>query len=43
MKNLSLLLQISLQKDLVGLFFGLAEDDGPSMPSSIKIDDISNH
>ena len=38
MQNLSLLLQVCLQHDLVGLPLGLAEDDGSSVSSSVEVD-----
>jgi hypothetical protein len=39
-KNLGLLLEVGLQEDLVGLFLGLAEDDGAAVPTAIQVDDI---
>jgi hypothetical protein len=40
MQNLSLLLEIGLQKDLIGLSLRLTEDDGSTMTTSVKVDDV---
>lgn len=40
MQDLSFLLQVGLQKDLVGLLLGLAKDNGSAVPSTVKIYDI---
>lgn len=40
MQNLSLLLEIGLQKDLVCLSLRLTEDDGSTMTTSVKVDDV---
>lgn len=42
MKDLSLLFKISFKKDFIGFLFGLTEDDGSSVSSSVKIDNIGN-
>lgn len=42
MENLGLLLQISLEENFVGLFFGFAENNGPAVSAAIEVDDISD-
>jgi len=43
MQNLSLLLEISLEKNLIGFFLSLAENNGSTMSTSVKIDNICNN
>lgn len=42
MQYLRFLFKVCLEKDLIGFFLGLAEDDGASMPASVKVDNISD-
>lgn len=42
MEDLGFLFQVSLQEDLVGFLFGLAENDGSAMSSSIKVDNVGD-
>jgi len=41
-QNLSLLLQVGFQEDFVGFLFGLAENNGSSVSSSVKVDDVGD-
>jgi hypothetical protein len=41
-KNLSLLLQVGFEQDLIGLFLCLTENDGSAVSSSIKIDEVGD-
>lgn len=43
MEDLSFLFEISLKHDLIGFFLGLTEDDGPAVPATVKVDNISNN
>lgn len=43
MQNLSLLLQVRLESNIVGLSFGLTEDDGSPVTASVQVDHISDH
>lgn len=40
MQNLSLLLKIGLEEDLIGFFFGFAEDDSTSVASTVEVNDV---
>jgi hypothetical protein len=42
MQNLCFLLEVGLEKNFVGFSFGFAEDDGPSVASTIEIYYIGN-
>lgn len=42
MQHLSLLLEVSLQQDLISFLLSLAEDNGAAMATTVKIDDISD-
>lgn len=41
-KDLGLLFEVGLEQDFVGFFFGLAEDDGSSVSSSVKVDNVGD-
>ena len=43
MKNLGLLFEVSLEEDLIGLFFCLAKDNGTSMSASVEVDNVCDH
>jgi len=42
-QHLRLLLEIGLEKDLIGFLLCLAEDDGAAVATSVKVDDIGDH
>lgn len=42
MQYLSFLFKVSFGKDLISLFFGLAEDDSTSMTTTVEVDDVSD-
>ena len=41
-EHLGFLLKIGFQQDLVGFFLGLAENDGSSVATTIKVHDVSD-
>ncbi len=41
-KDLGLLLEIGFKQDFIGFLFGLAENDGSAVSSSIEVDDVSD-
>jgi len=41
-ENLCFLLEVSLQKDLVGLLLCFSEDDGSTMTPTIEVDNVRN-
>ena len=42
MEDLSFLFKVSFQENLVGLLFGLGENDGSSMSTTVKVDNVGN-
>ncbi len=41
-QDLGLLFEVGFQQDFIGFPFGLAEDDGSSVSTSVQVDDVSD-
>ena len=42
MQDLGLLFKVCFKQDFIGFSFGLTEDDGSSVSSSVQVNDISD-